>query len=118
VSYLYLNPLCAKVFPQYRHEAFLSLYGMLTGTVSTGVILLREVDPRFETQAADNLVYHQPWAIVFGFPMLLLLPVAPQTETKGWVTLGIVVLLFLVMQLILFRRQIFKRGKENGSAIK
>ena len=111
VSYLYLNPLCAKVFPQYRHEAFLSLYGMLTGTVSTGVILLREVDPRFETQAADNLVYHQPWAIVFGFPMLLLLPVAPQSANKGWITLGIVVLLFAVMQLILFRRQIFKRGK-------
>lgn len=109
VSYLYLNPLCAKVFPQYRHEAFLSLYGMLTGTVSTGVILLREVDPRFETQAADNLVYHQPWAIVFGFPMLLLLPVAPQTEGKGWITLGIVLLLFLIMQMILFRRQIFKR---------
>ena len=118
VSYLYLNPICAKVFPQYRHEAFLSLYGMLTGTASTGIILRREIDPRFETQAADNLVYHQPWAIVFGFPMLLLLPVAPQTETKGWVTLGIVVLLFLVMQLILFRRQIFKRGKEHGSAVK
>ena len=114
VSYLYLNPLCAKVFPQYRHEAFLSLYGMLTGTVSTGVILLREVDPRFETQAADNLVYHQPWAIVFGFPMLLLVPVAPQSETSGWVALGIVVLLFLVMQLILFRRQIFKKKTGAG----
>ncbi len=113
VSYLYLNPLCAIVFPQYRHEAFLSLYGMLTGTVSTGVILLREVDPRFETQAADNLVYHQPWAIVFGFPMLLLLPVAPQTEGKGWITLAVVFVLFLLMQAILFRKQIFKRRRTN-----
>ena len=111
VSYLYLNPLCAKIFPQYRHEAFLSLYGMLTGTVSTGIILLREMDPRFETQASDNLVYHQPWAIVFGFPMLLLLPVAPQTEGKGWVTLGIVILLFLIMQVILFRKQVFRKHK-------
>lgn len=111
VSYLYLNPLCAKIFPQYRHEAFLSLYGMLTGTVSTGIILLREMDPRFETQASDNLVYHQPWAIVFGFPMLLLLPVAPQTEGKGWITLGIVILLFLIMQVILFRKQVFRKHK-------
>ncbi len=116
VSYLYLEPLCGKVFPQYRHEAFLSLYGMLTGTVSTGVILLREVDPHFETQASDNLVYHQPWAIVFGFPMLLLLPVAPQSDTHGWITLGVVLLLFLAMQVILFRRQIFRRRKteKNG----
>ncbi len=111
VSYLYLNPLCAKIFPQYRHEAFLSLYGMLTGTVSTGIILLREMDPRFETQASDNLVYHQPWAIVFGFPMLLLLPVAPQTEGKGWITLGIIILLFLIMQVILFRKQVFRKHK-------
>ena len=110
-SYLYLSPLCAKIFPQYRHEAFLSLYGMLTGTVSTGIILLREMDPRFETQASDNLVYHQPWAIVFGFPMLLLLPVAPQTEGKGWITLGIVILLFLIMQVILFRKQVFRKHK-------
>ena len=115
VSYLYLNPLCGKVFPQYRHEAFLSLYGMLTGTVSTGVILLREVDPRFETQAADNLVYHQPWAIVFGFPMLLLLPVAPQSVANGWITLGIVVLLFLAMQVILFRRQVFKKKTRTAN---
>ena len=115
ISYIYLNPLCAKVFPMYRHEAFLSLYGMLTGTVSTGVILLREVDPRFETQAADNLVYHQPWAIVFGFPMMLLLPIAPQSVGKGWITLGIVVVLFLAMQLVLFRRQLFRRkGKQRG----
>ena len=114
VSYLYLNPLCAKIFPQYRHEAFLSLYGMLTGTVSTGIILLREMDPRFETQASDNLVYHQPWAIVFGFPMLLLLPVAPQTEGKGWITLGIVILLFLIMQVILFRKQVFRKHKRKN----
>ena len=114
VSYLYLNPLCGKVFPMYRHEAFLSLYGMLTGTASTGVILLREIDPRFETQAADNLVYHQPWAIVFGFPMLLLLPVAPKSPGNGWLALGIVAVLFLLMQLILFRRQIFKRRSGAG----
>jgi hypothetical protein len=46
--------------------------------------------------------------------MLLLVPVAPQSETSGWVALGIVVLLFLVMQLILFRRQIFKKKTGPG----
>ena len=32
-------------------------HGMLTGTASTGVILLREIDGNFKTPAADNLVY-------------------------------------------------------------
>ncbi len=111
VTYAYLRFLCPRVFPNYPHEAFLSLYGMQTGTASTGVILLREMDPNFETQASDNIVYHQPWAIVFGFPMLLLLPVAAQSLTKGWITLGILIALFAVMQVIVFRKSIFKRIK-------
>ena len=111
VTYAYLRFLCPRVFPNYPHEAFLSLYGMQTGTASTGVILLREMDPNFETQASDNIVYHQPWAIVFGFPMLLLLPVAAQSITRGWITLGILIVLFAVMQLIVFRKSIFKKKK-------
>ncbi|MBP5165800.1 MAG: hypothetical protein ILP09_00900 [Oscillospiraceae bacterium] len=112
-TYFYLRIVCRNVFKAYENEAFLSLYGMLTGTASTGVILLREADPLFETQAGDNLVYHQPWAIVFGFPMLLLLSVAPQSTVKAFVTLGILVILFAVMQMIVFRKGIFKKRKKH-----
>ncbi len=107
-SYWYLDFVCRHMFPGYRHEAFLSLYGMLTGTASTGVILLREIDPKFETPAANNLVYQQPWAIVVGFPMLLLLSFAPQSLGKAWITLGVVAVLFVLMNAILYfvrRRQ-------------
>ncbi len=111
VTYVYLLVLCRRVFPMYELEAFLSLYGMLTGTASTGVILLREKDPKFETQAGDNLVYHQPWAIVFGFPMLLLLSFAPQSLGRAWITLAVLVVLFAGMNLIAFRKSIFKKKK-------
>jgi ESS family glutamate:Na+ symporter len=82
---------------------------MLTGTASTGVILLREKDPKFETQASDNLVYHQPWAIVFGFPMLLLLSFAPQSVGKVWITLAVLAVLFVIMIFIVFRKVIFQK---------
>ena len=108
-SYLYLAVVCKRVFPMYEDAAFLSLYGMLTGTASTGAILLREVDPKFESQASDNLVYHQPWAILFGFPMFLLLGVAPQSVGKCLITLGACAVLFLIMNIILFRKGIFKK---------
>ena len=110
-SYIYLRFICRRVFPMYEDAAFLSLYGMLTGTASTGAILLREVDPKFETQASDNLVYHQPWAILFGFPMFLLLGVAPQSVGKSLLTLGICVVLLIAMNIILLRKQIFKKKK-------
>ena len=108
-SYLYLRVVCRQVFPLYEDAAFLSLYGMLTGTASTGAILLREVDSKFESQASDNLVYHQPWAILFGFPMFLLLGVAPQSLGQCMMTLGICAALFVTMNLILFRKRFVRK---------
>ncbi len=112
-TYVYLRLICPRVYPGYSDEAFLSLYGMLTGTASTGVILLREKDPTFSTPAAGNIVYHQPWAIAFGFPMLLLLGFAPKSMTNTFLSLGAVVLLFGAMLVILLRRQIFRRRKKK-----
>ncbi len=109
VTYYYLMFLCPRIYPDYSEEAFLSLYGMLTGTASTGVILLREVDPQFKTQASDNIVYHQVWAIAFGFPMLLLLGVAPQGVGRAWLTLGICLVLFIAINVLLLRDYIFKK---------
>ena len=92
------------------------MYGMLTGTASTGIILLREVDGDFKTPASDNLVYQNFPAIVFGFPMMLLATLAPRRPV---LTLIIFVLFFAVMNIILFRRQIFgrflkkKKGEED-----
>ncbi len=108
-TYVYHRYICKRVFPHYEHEAFLSIYGMQTGTASTGAILLREIDPKFETQASDNLVYHQPWAILFGFPLFLLVGVAPQSLRKTLMCLGIFAALFVVLNIFLLRKQIFKR---------
>jgi ESS family glutamate:Na+ symporter len=79
---------------------------MLTGTASTGIILLREIDGEFRTPASDNMVYQNFPAIVFGFPMMFLATLAP---TKPILTLIIFVLFFAVMNVILFRSLIFKK---------
>ena len=114
-TYWYLRRICKRVFPGYEHEAFLSLYGMLTGTASTGVILLRELDPEFRTQASDNIVYHMPWAILFGAPMLLLVGVVPQSLSKAWMVMGVYTGLFIIFNVLLLRRSIFKKkeAKQN-----
>lgn len=94
------------LFKEYWEEQFLMMYGMLTGTASTGVILLREIDPDFKTPTADNMVYQNFPAIVFGFPMMLLATLAPKNPV---LTLAILGGFFLVMNIILFRSVIFKR---------
>ena len=77
-TYFYNRLVAKTLFPEYSEEQFLAMYGMLTGTASTGVILLREIDKDFSTPAADNLVYQQIPAIVFGFPIMLLATFAPK----------------------------------------
>ena len=109
ITYFYNLWIARKLFPGYSEEQFLVMYGMLTGTASTGVILLRELDPDLKTPAAENLVYQNFPAMVFGFPMMLLAPFAP--ENPEW-TLLILVGFFIVMNIILFRSQIFRRRKK------
>lgn len=106
VTYAYNRIVVKTLFKEYMEEQFLAMYGMLTGTASTGLILLREVDGEFQTPVVDNLVYQNFPAIVFGFPMMLLATLAP---TKPIFTLLILIIFFVVMNVILFRNQIFKR---------
>jgi ESS family glutamate:Na+ symporter len=109
VTYVY-NRIVAKVlFPDYVEEQFLTMYGMLTGTASTGVILLREVDGEFRTPASDNMVYQNFPAIVFGFPMMFLATLAP---TKPYLTFIIFVLFFAALNILLFRSKIFGKRKK------
>ena len=108
ITYFYNYYIAKILFPEYQEEQFLTMYGMLTGTASTGIILLREIDGDFKTPASDNMVYQNFPAIVFGFPMMLLATLAP---VKPVLTLIILVVFFFVMNVILFRKQIFSRRK-------
>ena len=109
-TYIYNHFVARKLFPEYQEEQFLTMYGMLTGTASTGVILLREIDGEFKTPAADNMVYQNFPAIVFGFPLMLLATLAP---VKPVLTLVILILFFIVMNVILFRSFLFRRKEKT-----
>jgi len=110
ITYVYNRIVAKTLFPDYVEEQFLTMYGMLTGTASTGIILLREVDGDFKTPASDNLVYQNFPAIAFGFPMMLLANLAP---VKPVLTFIIFIAFFAVMNVILFRSKIFRRRKKD-----
>lgn len=117
-TFIYVKFVCHKLFPAYEYEEFFMMYGMLTGTASTGMILLREIDPEYQTPAADNLVFQNLPAIIFGFPMMLIAAYAPKDgQTSALITLAIVVGFFVLMNLILFRNQIFKKKKKEEPTI-
>ena len=111
-TYIYTSKVCKHLFPEYADEMFLAMYGMLTGTASTGVILLREVDPLFSTPASHNIIYQNLWAIVLGAPMLLLLGFVPKSMTNLYIGFGIFLLMFLILLAVQYRDKLFhKKGK-------
>lgn len=105
VTFFYVLRCCRKLYPDYQYEGFFSMFGMLTGTASNGMILLREIDPRFETPAANNLVLQTIPALAFGFPVLLLMGFAPQSLTNTLITMGIMVVALLLFGLFIFRKK-------------
>lgn len=106
VTYVYNRFVAKKLFPEYHQEQFLAMFGMLTGTASTGIILLREIDPEFKSPVSDNLVYQNFPAIVLGFPLMLLAKLVP---TQPVLTVVIFVAMFVILNIALFRSYIFKK---------
>ncbi len=89
-TFIYLKIMCKKLYPGYVYEGFFSMFGMLTGTISSGVLLLREIDPELKTPASNNLITGSSFGIVFGIPVLLLVSFAANGITSVLITLGLV----------------------------
>lgn len=110
VTYLYNWFISKTLFPEYPNEQFLVMYGMLTGTASTGIMLLKEIDRDLTSLASENVVYQNLPAMVLGFPMMIVATMAPKSPIM---TLLIVIAYFVVLNLILFRSFIFKKRKKK-----
>lgn len=113
VTYYYLLWLCKKIYPGYVHEGMVSMYGMLTGTISSGVVLLREIDPEFKTPAANNLLTGSSFAIALGAPMLIFIGLAPESDNMLFVTLGLLVAYLIPLLLIMLKAHRKKTVKKS-----
>ena len=105
VTILYLKYISKIVYPDYYNEGFFSMFGMLTGTISTGVLLLREIDPNFRSPAANNLVMGSSSAILMGFPMLLMVGIAPNSTETLFIIMGLCVAYGLVLNVLIHKKR-------------
>ena len=109
---IYLRRVCNHVFEDYKDEAFMAFYGMQTGTIANGMILLREIDNSFKTPAGDDLVAGSAAAIILGVPMLILIAQAPVPGNLLWVTVAIALYLFALLAFV-FKNVLFgKKAKK------
>ncbi|WP_279401466.1 S-layer homology domain-containing protein [Piscibacillus salipiscarius] len=109
LTILYLVWIVPRMFPKDALPNTLGFFGMQTGTISTGMALVKAVDPYFKTNTADNLVMGSGTALLFGFPLLILLNVPVVGYIQGnsimyLYTLGGLILYFILLAgALLFR---------------
>ena len=103
VTWFYLKVVCRKVYGGYYNEGLISMYGMLTGTIGSGVLLLREIDPELSTPAADNLVVGSSYGIVFGAPMLVFVSLASRSDLMCFVTFGLACVYLVLLTLLIYK---------------
>ena len=105
VTWLHLRFVCAKVYPDYYREGLISMYGMMTGTISSGVLLLREVDPDLATPAANNLITGSSFGIILGAPVLVLVSLAPKSDLFCWLVAGLAAAYCAVLYLVIVKKK-------------
>jgi ESS family glutamate:Na+ symporter len=85
------------------------MYGMLTGTISSGVLLLREMDNELRTPAANNLVSGSSVGIILGAPVLILVSMAAKSDFMTLVVLGIATAYLLLLMFGIFKLSFGKK---------
>lgn len=110
ITLVFVRFMCNRIYPGYKDEAFMAMFGNLTGTISSGILLLREFDPELKTPAANNLIVGSSFAIAFGFPMLILISLAARSLQFSIITLGIIFIYLIILTVFVLK---FKPNKKE-----
>lgn len=102
-SHLWLS---SRIFSDYVFHRVILVYGAVTGTLPTGLALLRVIDPEFETPAAPEYMYATGIAFLLAIPLILAMNLpsygfANNNPAYYWIAMG-VFSAFLISMFILY----------------
>ena len=117
VTVWYTVFVCRRIYRTDALENILVLYGTLTGIVSTGLALVKEIDPDLESSAPKNVVLGSGTGLFIGLPLMLLLSV----PIVGIVTHRPIMYLYTLLALAVYLAALllllfFRRPKAAGGA--
>jgi ESS family glutamate:Na+ symporter len=85
---------CSRIFRDHRFDRLMIIYGGMTGTMPTGLALLRVIDPDFETPAASDYMFSSAVVFMLCIPLVLAINLPAYTYTTGnylyfWLGFGV-----------------------------
>lgn len=110
---------CSRIFVDHRFHRTLLIFGVSTGTLPTGLALLRAIDPEFETPVAGDYMYASGLTFVFAIPFILAINLPAYAATTGnmmylWAGVGVAAaytVLVLIAFLLIARKRAFADRK-------
>lgn len=85
---------CSRLFHDYSFHRMLVIFGTATGTLPTGLALVRVIDPDFESPAVSDYMYSTGIVFVLAIPILLTINLPAMSYTMSnplffWLALAI-----------------------------
>jgi ESS family glutamate:Na+ symporter len=113
--------LSSRLFNDYIFQRTILLFGALTGTLPTGLALLRVLDPEFKTLAASDFMYAVGIVFIFAIPLIFSMNFPVYGYTSGnsiyyWITFGIY-LTGLIFVVTVFRILVGRGAFRNAAII-
>lgn len=115
LTFLTVPWICSRLFGDHKFHRTLIIYGACTGTMPTGLALLRVVDSEFETPAAAEYMFSAGITFVLAIPLILIINFPALSYTTGnpmyfWIAVAIsfgYILFSTVSFLIISRKRAF-----------
>ncbi|MBT3250771.1 MAG: hypothetical protein HN729_11015 [Candidatus Marinimicrobia bacterium] len=112
---------CYHAFSDYHFERFITLFGEMTGTVNSALVLLRIVDPEFKSPVAEDTVVGGGISLFLGFPLLYALNIPlvhyHNSISGYWVTLGIIVFYWLILLIFWLKTGYLNLKAEENTSV-
>ncbi len=109
--------MCSRLFKDHQYARMIMIYGVSTGTLSTGLALLRILDPEFKTKVSNDYMLSAGMTFALMIPFILAINLPAQAGQQGslgpfW-TMVLIAAGYLVYTLLAFmavaRDRAFKR---------
>jgi len=75
--------MCKWIYKKDTIEHIVTIYGTWTGTITTGMALLKEIDPEGKSNVPENIVIGSGIAAALGIVLMMILGLATQAEVTG-----------------------------------
>ncbi len=110
----------SRMFNDYKFERMLMLYGVSTGTLSTGLALLRVMDPEFKSKVSSDYMLSAGLTFILAIPFILSINLPAKAYVEGdisyyWIMMGVAAAYLayvLVSYIVLAKKKSFAKPSE------